>query len=163
ELNMEKVPIEALMQLAGQNYPLQGTITGQFHGRGTRAEPMLTGLLDVADAEAYTVPFNRLRGQLVATPDEVRLSNAELRFFAPGTEKTGGAGIVTGTVAYWFADGSLSADLVGASLPLANFQRIQTANLPLGGQISFRLKSSGPVRRPQAEGSFRVVDLQMGN
>jgi translocation and assembly module TamB len=163
ELNLEKVPIEALTQLARWNYSLKGAITGQFHGRGTRAEPMLTGLLDLADGEAYAVAFNRLRGQLTVMPDEVRLSNAELRFFAPGTEKTGGAGIVTGTVAYRSADGSLSADLVGASLPLANFQWIQTANLPLGGQISFRLKSSGPVRHPQAEGSFRVVDLQMGN
>jgi len=163
ELNLEKVPIEALMQLARVDYPLKGTITGQFHGRGTHAEPMLTGLLDVADAEAYTVPFNRLRGQLTVMPDEVRLSNAELRFFAPGTEKTGGAGIVTGTVAYRFADGSLTTDLVGASLPLANFRRVRASSLPFGGQISFRLKSSGPVRRPQAEGSFRVVDLQMGS
>ena len=163
ELNLEKVPIEALKQLAGWNSPLKGTITGQFHGRGTRAEPMLAGLLDVADAEAYSVPFNRLRGQLTVMPDEVRLSNAELRFFAPAKEKTGGAGIVTGNVAYRFADSSLTTDLVGASLPLANFRSIRAANLPIGGQISFRLKSSGPMRRPRTEGSFRVVDLQMGN
>ncbi|MGB7846222.1 MAG: translocation/assembly module TamB domain-containing protein [Candidatus Acidiferrum sp.] len=163
ELNLEKVPVEALMQLAGVDYPLRGAITGQFHGRGTRAEPMLTGLLDVAGAEAFTVPFNRLRGQLTMMPDEVRLSNAELRFFAPGTEKTGGAGIVTGTVAYRFTDGSLSTDLVGAALPLANFGQIRDSKLPFGGQISFRLKSSGPLRRPRAEGGFRVVDLHMGS
>jgi translocation and assembly module TamB len=162
DLNLEKVPMEALMKLAGVNYPLQGAITGQFHGRGTRAEPMLTGILDVADAEAYTVPFNRLRGQLTLLPDEIRLNNAELRFFAPGTEKTGGAGIVTGNVAYRFADGSLTTDLVGASLPLANFRRVKDNNLPLSGQISFRLKSSGPVREPLANGNFRVVDLQLG-
>ena len=163
ELNLESVPMEALTQFTGGNYPLQGTVTGQFHGRGTRAQPALTGLLDVADAEAYTVPFNRLRGQLSVTPDEVRLNNAELRFFAPGTEKTGGAGIVTGNVAYRFSDGSLTTDLVGASLPLANFRRVKANNLQLAGQISFRLKSSGPARRPQASGNFRVVDLQLGN
>jgi translocation and assembly module TamB len=163
ELNLEKVPIEALSEIGGWHYPVTGTVTGQFHGRGTRAEPMLNGLLDVADAEAYTVPFNRLRGQLTLMPDEVRLSNAELRFFAPGTEKTGGAGIVTGNVTYQFADGSLTTDLVGAALPLANFRRVKANNLPLGGQISFRLKSSGPPQRPQATGSFRVVDLQVGS
>jgi translocation and assembly module TamB len=163
ELNLEKVPMEALLLLGGWNYPLKGAITGQFHGHGTRAEPSLTGLLDVADAEAYGVAFNRLRGQISLMPEEVRLSNAELRFFPAGTEKTGGAGIVTGSVAYRIADGTLTTDLVGAALPLANFQRIRATNLPLGGQISFRLKSSGPVQRPQAEGSFRVVDLQMGN
>jgi translocation and assembly module TamB len=163
ELNLEKVPIESLEQLAGWKYPLKGLITGQFHGRGTRAEPMLTGLLDLAGGEAYTVPFNRLRGQLTVMPDEVRLNNSELRFFAPGTEKTGGAGIVTGTVSYRFTDGSLTTDLVGASLPLANFQRIRAMKLPVGGQLSFRLKSSGPALRPQAEGNLRVVNLQMGN
>jgi len=161
ELNLEQVPIEALQALGGTQYPITGVVTGQFHGRGTRVAPTLTGLLDVANAEAYTVPFNRLRGQLTATPDEVRFSNAELRFFAPGSERTG-AGIVTGNVSYRFADGVLITDLVGAGLPLANFQRIRATKLPLGGQLSFRLKSSGPALRPQAEGNFRVVDFQLG-
>jgi translocation and assembly module TamB len=162
ELDLEKVPLQALEQLAGWKYPVEGLLTGQFHGRGTRAEPALTGLVDLADANVYTVPFNRLRGQLTVLPDEVRLSNAELRFFVPGTEKTGGAGIVTGSVAYRYADESLTTDLVGASLPLANFRRIKASGLPVDGQISFRLKSSGPVRAPLADGSFRVVDFQVG-
>jgi translocation and assembly module TamB len=163
DMDLEKVPLEGLQEVTGLQYPVQGLVTGQFHGRGTRAEPALTGLLDVADGSAYGVKFSRLRGQLSVLPDEVRLANAELRFFAPGTEKTGGAGIVTGTAAYRFADRSLTSDLVGASLPLANFGTIQSANLPLGGQISFRLKSSGPVAQPTAEGTFRVVNLQVGN
>ena len=163
ELNLEKVPLQSLQQLAGWKYPVEGLLTGQFHGRGTRTEPSLTGLVDLADVTAYTVPFNRLRGQLTVLPDEVRLSNAELRFFAAGTEKTGGAGIVTGAVAYRYADQSLTTDLVGASLPLANFRRIKASGLPVDGQISFRLKSSGPVQAPVAEGSFRVVDFHYGS
>jgi len=53
--------------------------------------------------------------------------------------------------------------LVGASLPLANFGRIKASGVPLDGQLSFHLKSSGPVRAPLADGSFRVVDLQVGS
>ncbi|HVM74363.1 MAG TPA: translocation/assembly module TamB domain-containing protein [Candidatus Saccharimonadales bacterium] len=162
EVNLEKVPIEALQDVARVKYPVTGVITGQFHGHGTHAEPMLTGLFDVADAEAYTVPFNRLRGQLTVTPDEVRLANAELRFFPPVSEKTGGAGIVTGSVAYRFKEDVLTTDLVGASLPLASFRRIRANNLPFSGQISFRMKTNGPPARPEADGNFRVVDLQMG-
>lgn len=162
ELNLEKVPLESLEQLAGMREPIDGLVTGQFHGRGTRAEPSLTGLLDIADATAYTVPFNRLRGQLIVMPDEVRLSNAELRFFAPGTEKTG-AGIVTGSIAYRYADGALTTDLVGAALPLANFQRVKKSGLPIEGQLSFRLKSSGPLRKPTTDGTFRVVNFQVGS
>jgi translocation and assembly module TamB len=163
EISLEKVPVEGLQQLAGLKYPLKGDITGQFHGRGTRAAPAITGLLDVANGEVSGVAFNRLRGQLTVLPDEVRFSNAELRFFAPGTEKSGGAGIVTGNIVYRYADRNLTTDLVGASLPLANFGGIQSSSLPLGGQISFRVKSSGPLLQPQAEGTFRVVDMQIGN
>jgi translocation and assembly module TamB len=163
EFNLEGVPIDAMQTLTGLHYPVQGLVTGQFHGRGTRAEPTLTALFDISDAEAYSVPINRLRGQLTATKDDVRVSNAELRLFAPGTEKTGGAGIVTGSVDYRFADGSLTTDLVGASLPLADFQRIRETNLPISGQLSFRLKSSGPLLRPQTEGNFRVVDFRVGD
>ena len=110
EINLEKVPLEGLEQLANVNYPLHGLLTGQFNGQGTRAEPSLTGNIDLADGNAYSVVFNRLRGQLNIRPDEVRLSNAELRFFEAGTEKSG-AGIVTGNVAYRFADKSLTTDL----------------------------------------------------
>ena len=162
EIDLEKVPLEGLEQMAGWKYPVKGALTGQFHGRGTRAQPALTGNFDLADGDVYGMTFNRLRGQLNVFPDEVRLANAELRFFAPGTEKTGGAGIVTGNVAYRYADRSLLTDLVGASLPLANIGKIQSSTLPLNGQITFRWKSSGPVMQPVAEGSFRVVDLQIG-
>ena len=162
EIDLEKVPLEGLEQMAGWKYPVKGALTGQFHGRGTRAQPTLTGNFDLADGDVYGMTFNRLRGQLNVFPDEVRLANAELRFFAPGTEKTGGAGIVTGNVAYRYADRSLLTELVGASLPLANIGKIQSSTLPLNGQITFRLKSSGPLMQPVAEGSFRVVDLQIG-
>jgi translocation and assembly module TamB len=162
EINLEDTSVDGIQQLLGLNYPLHGLLTGQFHGRGTRAEPALTGLFDLADGSAYGVKFNRLRGQLNVVSDEVRISDAELRVFAPGTEKGRGAGIVTGSAAYRFADRSLSADLVGASLPLENFEALKLKQLSIGGQITFRLKASGPVMAPLAEGTFRVVDFRVG-
>jgi translocation and assembly module TamB len=162
EITLERVPLEGLEQLGGWNYPLRGFLTGQFHGQGTRAKPVLSGNFDLAEGDVYSVAFNRLRGQLSVLPDEVRLSNAELRFFPAGTEKSG-AGIVTGNVAYRFADRLLTTDLVGASLPLENFRRIKSAGLPVAGQITFRIKSSGPVTEPVADGTFRLVDLKVGS
>jgi translocation and assembly module TamB len=162
ELNFEKAPVESMQQLAGWSYPVRGLLTGQFHGRGTRAEPAVGGLFDLADGNVYGVSFNRLRGQLNLLPDEVRIASAELRIFAPGTENGRGAGIVTGSAGYRFADHSISADLVGASLPLENFGRLSSARFPLGGQITFRLKASGPATAPLGEGAFRVVDFRVG-
>jgi translocation and assembly module TamB len=162
DASVEATSVEAIQQLFGSAYPVRGQLTGQFHGRGTREHPSITSLFDLADGDVYGVLFNRLRGQLNVTPDEVRIINAELRLFAPGTEAVRGAGIVTGTAGYKFADKTISVDLVGASLPLSNFQKLQTSRFPVDGLVSFRIKASGLATAPEADGTFRVVDLRIG-
>jgi len=162
DANFEKVPVEGIEQLIGWSYPVGGQLTGQFHGHGTRDNPSVTGLFDLAEGKAYGLTFNRLRGQLSVSRDETRIANAELRFFPPGKESGRGAGIITGSASYRFADQTMTADLVGAALPLENFEKLQSARFPVGGQISFKLKASGPVTSPLGEGTFRVVDLRVG-
>ena len=162
EASFEKVPAENLEKLFGWSYPVSGLLTGQFHGKGTREDPRLTGLFDLADAKVYGLSFNRLRGQLNVSGEEAHISDAELRFFPPGKENARGAGIITGSLGYRYEDQSVSTELVGAALPLENFEKLQLAHLPVGGQVTFRLKANGPVRAPLGEGSFRVVDLKIG-
>ncbi|HEY2353251.1 MAG TPA: translocation/assembly module TamB domain-containing protein [Candidatus Acidoferrum sp.] len=161
DTSLEKTPLEGLQQLAGWSYPVRGILTGEFHGRGTRNDPTVTGLFDLANGNVYGSSFDSLRGQLNASMQEVRIADAELRFFQKGKEQGRGAGIVTGTAAFRFADRSISADLVGAALPLESFEKLQS-KIPLGGQVSFRLKVDGPVEAPSGNGTFRVTDLRVG-
>ena len=160
DVSVEKTPLEGLQKLAGWSYPVKGLLSGDFHGRGTRAEPGVTGLFDLADGNVYGSTFNRLRGQLTASRHEVRIANAELRFF-PVEKGRGGAGIVTGNAAYHFAGKTISADLVGAALPLESFEKLHS-KMAIAGQVSFRLKVDGPVEAPLGNGTFRVVDLRVG-
>jgi len=162
EANIEKVPAEGLEQLLGMTLPVSGSLTGQFHGRGTRAQPSVTGLFDLADGKLYGISFYRLRGQLNISPDEVRIADAELRFFPPGKENGRGAGIITGAFSYRSGDETISTNLVGAALPLENFEKLQSARLPVGGQVTFRLSANGALKAPLGEGTFRVVDLRVG-
>src|SRR5260370_31669675 len=83
EFNFEKVPVESISRLLGLAYPVNGMLTGQFHGRGTREKPSLTGLFDLADGKAYGLSFNRLRPQLNVSPEQVRIDDAQLRLFPP--------------------------------------------------------------------------------
>jgi translocation and assembly module TamB len=162
ELNVEKIPAESLERVLGVSYPISGSLTGQFHGKGTRESPGVTGLFDLADGRLYGLSFNRLRGQLNISVDEVRITTAELRFFSPGKEGGRGAGIITGSAGYRSGDQTFSAELVGAGLPLENIEKLQSPRLPVGGQVSFRLRASGPLKSPLGEGTFRVVDLKVG-
>ncbi len=161
DASLEKTSLEGLQHLGGWSYPVRGNLTGEFHGRGTRSEPAVTGLFDLADGNVYGSSFNRLRGQLNASREEVHIANAELRFFPVGAEKGRGAGIVTGSAEYRFADKTISADLVGAALPLESFAKLQSM-MAVGGQVSFRLKVDGPVAAPLGTGTFRVTDLRVG-
>jgi translocation and assembly module TamB len=161
DASLEKTSLEGLQKLAGWSYPVRGNLSGEFHGRGTRTDPSLTGLFDLADGNVYGSSFNRLRGRLTASKQEVQIADAELRFFPTGKEKARGAGIVTGSAGYRFADKRISADLVGAALPLESLDKLQSS-IPVGGQVSFRLKAEGPVDAPTGNGTFRVTDLRVG-
>jgi len=162
DASFEKVPAESLEKVLGMTYPVQGSLTGQFHGRGTRAEPNVTGLFDLAEGRVYGLSFNRLRGQLNLASHEAHIANAEWRFFPPGKEGGRGTGIITGSASYRFAAQTFSADLVGAGLPLASFEELQSRRLPVGGQLSFRMKADGSLVAPRGEGTIRVVDLTVG-
>lgn len=162
DMDFDKTPVETIQKLLKLSFPVKGVLSGQLHGHGTRAEPGLTGLFDLGEGEVYGVAFNRLRGQINLSPNEVRVRDAELRVFAPGKESGRGAGIITGSVGYGFADQSISADLVGASLPLGDVEKLQWARLPVAGLITFRIKANGPISALQSDGNFRVVDLRVG-
>jgi translocation and assembly module TamB len=162
EINLDKVPVASMQSIFEMHYPVEGVLTGQFHGGGTRAQPSLTGLFDLAKGQAYGLSFDHLRGQLLFSADEVRINTAELRVFPIAAEGTHGAATITGSVAYRISDKNFSVDLVGAGLPLSNFEKLQSQTFPVGGQLTFRLKASGPMTAPTGDGTFRVVDLRVG-
>ena len=76
DANLEQASLQDMQYLLGASYPVHGRLTGQFHGRGTRAQPAVSGLFDLSEADAYGIAFNRLRGQINWAPEEVRIVKA---------------------------------------------------------------------------------------
>ena len=153
EATTERASTDELQALFGTAYPARGLLSGQFRGRGTRADPELTGLFYIADADAWGWKAERFRGRLDARRDEVRVANAEIRI---------GVGRVTGDFLYRLPDGGIEFDIAGAAVPLEKLERLQTPRLPLAGQLSFQLKGAGTVRAPTGQGTVRLADLTVG-
>lgn len=149
----ERAPTDGLQSLFGTAYPVRGLLSGQFHGRGTRADPEFSGLFDIAEPEAWGWRADRFHGRLDARRDEVRIANAEIRI---------GAGRVTGNFLYRLPGGEIEYDLTGAGLLLESIERLQTKGLPLAGQLSFQLSGGGTLRAPSGQGTARLVDLVVG-
>jgi translocation and assembly module TamB len=162
EASLVRAPTDDLQELFHTSYPVHGLLTGQFHGRGTRAAPEFTGLFDLAEGEALGIRFDRFRGQLVLSREEVRFNNAELRAFAPRSGPSHGPGIITGNLRYGLDRQEIAFDLTGAAIPLEGVQNIQTARFPLGGQMNFQISGQGPLLAPTVNGSMRLIDLRVG-
>ena len=86
DVNLVGADTDDLQKMLGTSYAAHGLLTGQFHGKGTRAEPEFAGLFDLSNATAGSWRFERARGQLSIRSGEVRIANAEVRLaaHAPG-------------------------------------------------------------------------------
>src|ERR1035437_6240397 len=136
-------------------------LTGEFHGKGTRAQPKFSGLFDLAAATAGAWHFDRARGQLTMGGNKVRIANAEVRLppHAPGAP----AGLLTGNFDYHTDTQEVAFDVTGAAIPLEAIGRIQSARLPVGGSLNLQARGQGPWKSPEVHGTLRLIDLKLGN
>ena len=160
DANLVNADTNDLQTLLGTSYPAHGILTGQFHGKGTRAAPEFSGLFDLSDATAGSWRFDRARGQFTMIGDEVKISNAEVRLppHAPGAS----AGLLTGNLDYHTNSREVSFDLAGASIPLEAIGGIQTERLPVGGLLNLQMRGQGPIRAPEMHATLRLIDLKLG-
>jgi translocation and assembly module TamB len=165
DATLVRTDTDGLQALLGYSYPAHGLLSGTFHGRGTHADPQLTGLFDIVDPQAWGWRFDRARGEITLHHGEVRIANAELRLLPPAATNANPSppGLLTGNFTYHTTDGQAVFDLTGAGLPLEGVTRIQTPRLPLGGNISFHLSGQGPLFAPRLDGSLRLVDFKLNN
>ena len=154
DVNLVGADTDDLQKLLGTSYPAHGLLTGQFHGKGTRAEPEFSGLFDLSNATAGSWRFDRARGQLSIHRGEVRIANAEVRLpaHAPGAP----AGLVTGNLDYHTGTGDVSFDFTGAAIPLEAIDKIQMARLPVGGRLNLQAHGQGPLRAPELHATLAL-------
>ena len=161
DVNLVKVDTNDLQKMLGTSYDARGVLTGQFHLKGTRAQPEFNGLFDVSNANAGIWRFERARGELSMHSGELRIANAEVRLAAsaPGAP----AGIVTGNLDYHTDSREATFDFTGAAIPLESIAKIQSARLPIAGRLNVQAHGQGPLRSPDLHATLRLIDLKLGN
>ena len=153
EANVEHGSGDDLQALLGTNYPVTGTLSGDLRGGGTRGAPALDAHFVLADIETKGWHFDSLSAQLHWEHGEVRLSQAELRQ---------GSGLVAGDLLYRPDDGRTEFNFTGSGIALEKIRQLQSASLPIAGQLSFHLQGSGPVRALTGQGDVRLTKLRLG-
>lgn len=153
DARMQHSPSDDLQSLFGTSYPVRGYLSGDFHGRGTRARPQFDADLTYSDIDAKGFHFESLTGRLHAEHGDLQLTNAVLRK---------STGTITGNFEYRISEKQAVFDLTGDRIPLESISQLQTSALPIAGKLSFRLTGSGPLIAPVAQGDVRVSNLKLG-
>ncbi|MGD0957081.1 MAG: translocation/assembly module TamB domain-containing protein [Candidatus Acidiferrales bacterium] len=153
QASVERASSDDLQGLLGTNYPVTGTLNGDLRGGGTRAAPALDTHFTCTDIETKGWRFDSLSGQLHWEHGEVRLSHAELRQ---------GAGLVAGGLLYRPDEERTEFNFTGTGIALEKIRQLQSASLPIAGQLSFHLHGSGPVRALAGQGDVRLMKLRLG-
>jgi translocation and assembly module TamB len=153
EARLDHSPTDDLQKLLDFNYPVSGLLTGDFRGSGTRAAPLLDANFVFEDIDAKSIHFDRLSGELHLKPDEIRLSNADLRRDAAH---------VTGEIAYHSQEQTVEFNISGAGIALEKISAIQTPSVPITGELKFDLRGSGPLLAPVAQGDLHLTKVRLG-
>ena len=142
-----------LQEIIGTNYPVTGTLSGEIRGSGTRAAPVFDSKFVFDDIGALGWRFDSLTGQFHWEEEEVRLSQAVLRENSTA---------ISGDVAYWPGQLRTEFDLNGSGIALEKIKKLQTGSLPIGGQLGFHLRGSGPLFAPVGQGDVTLTGLKLG-
>lgn len=153
DARLDNSPTEDLQEVLGLHYPVSGLLTGNFHGSGTREDPVLDGKFVLAEMQVRSLHFDKLSGEFHLSHDDMALSNAIL---LRGTSR------VAGSVALHPHELTTEFDLTGTGISLQQIREVQTRAVPIAGQLDFTLRGSGPLFAPAGEGALHITNLGLG-
>ena len=132
------------------DYPLLGSLTGEFHLTGKYEKPLGFGSMTIDEGRAWNEPFRTANANLRFDGTGVRLDKAEMSGLAGGT-MTGAAYIG------WDSTYSFSAE--ARRLPVATVAAFNYPQLAPDGSIDFTASGNGTFDEPQYDVKFRINDL----
>lgn len=150
-LNAKQLQIKQLLQLAGQDLPLEGTLAGDVSVRGSQLNPTGNGSIQITQAAAYGQP----------------IQNVELNFQAAGDTVTSHLrvkmepGDTNADIILHPKDKSYEVRLNAPAIDLAKLDVVQARNIPLIGTLALAANGRGTFDNPQLTASVAIPKLQI--
>jgi hypothetical protein len=135
------------------DYPVDGTVSGEYHLYGKYETPFGFGRLAIDDGTAYGEPFETATASLRFEGSGVRLDAMEIRK---------STGTITG--AAWVGwDGNYSFNADGTRIPVESLKMAVFPRAPLSGLVQFTATGTGTFDVPRYDVRVRVDDLFAGD
>ena len=133
------------------DWPLDGTMSGEFHLYGKYETPEGFGRLQIDQGSAWREPFETATSSLRFEGPRVRLD---------GIEATKAGGRMTGA-AYVGWDGTYSFNFSGRRVPVETLNALNYPQAQLSGLLDFTAGGSGVFESPRYDARLSVADLYL--
>jgi hypothetical protein len=132
------------------DWPVDGTVSGEFHLYDKYTHPFGSGQLTIADMVAWGERFERAVSPMMRFEGQgVRLDGVEIRK---------GAGMITGA-AYVGWDGQYSFEANGEHIALATLSSMQYGKVKWSGQVRFSASGAATFKNPRYAVQMGAADV----
>lgn len=142
--------VSDLQNLAGYDYPVTGTLSGNIELAGKQTDATGTGAFQLTGGAIYGEPFQSLRSS-------IRVAGREARFDDIVFAHNGAR--ITGTAAYGLDGKTFRFGLRGTAFNLAGVRQLQSQRFTAQGMAAFTAEGSGTVEEPVMNAHLELTGL----
>lgn len=153
DLTASQFDIAQLQSLAGQQYPVTGTLNVNLKLHGTELNPVGNGNLAVTNLVAYQEPVKSINLTFAGTGDEV---HGNLAVDLP-------AGTIQGTASVRPQQRTYTAQLHSIGIHLDGLQVLKSRNLSANGVLAIDARGQGSFDNPQLDATLAIPQLVIQN
>ena len=150
QLAIHDAEVAELQQIAGYNYPVNGTLATDVQIHGTRLDLQGGGRIQLKDGVAYGQSIRSASADVRFANNEVQVNN-----FVLSHERAQ----VSGSAAYNLKNETFRLQAIGGSFELATIPELNRKYLSVAGQLSFNASGSGTLSAPVVNASANLHNL----
>jgi translocation and assembly module TamB len=151
QITATKLSLADIQLLAGQHYPVTGTLGGTISVNGSENNLNGRGSLSLSQATAWNEAIKTLTVEFNGDGQSVRLKS---KLQIP-------AGSATGTLTYAPKTKQYDADITGSGLRLERVSAIQAHNAGIAGVLSVNAKGHGTIQNPTLNATASIANLKV--
>ena len=149
DLNASELDLAALEKMAGQTFPVTGTLNTHVIAHGSIVDPVGSGSLTVINASAYSEPITSLKVTFSGNGDQ---AHADLQLRLP-------AGSVNGNITVRPKERTYTAQVSSPGIAIEKLAAVQAKDLQASGVVELNASGQGSFDNPQLTASLRIPSL----
>jgi translocation and assembly module TamB len=146
-LNIQRLRMAELEQIANVQYPVEGELAGNIELRGSELNPQGQGKLQINKAKISDEPLNRFSAQFQASGGTIHSTLA--------------VGAAVANVSFTPKTKGYNFKLQASKIDLSKSHTVQAKNLPLKGVVTISANGAGTIDDPQLAASVQIEQLQL--